>query len=218
MEMSALTLKLIILLVPGALATIIFKRLIIRHKEQSDFMFVIVSIMFGMFSYLVLQIFIYIITFLKNICSKTIYNYENIETFAKLSNSNSIPYSEVIWASLISILLGFVVSKIDHSKLINKFARKLNVSNKYGDENLYSYFLNSPDISWVYIRDVENSLTYLGAVESFSETNEHKEIVLAQVTVYTYPDSKKLYEIEKIYLVFPQDKLIIEQANYKKNG
>ncbi|WP_136467324.1 hypothetical protein [Flagellimonas onchidii] len=141
--------------------------------------------------------------------------YEKIETFAKLSNSNSIPYSEVIWASIISILLGFIISKIDHSKLINNLARKLNISNKYGDENLYSYFLNSPDINWVYLRDIENSLTYLGTVESFSETTEHKEIVLGQVTVYSYPKSKELYEIDRIYLVYPKDKLIIEQAKLK---
>ncbi len=215
MEISTLTLKLIILLVPGALATTIFKQLTIRHREQSDFMFVIISIMFGMFSYLVLQLIIYLITFVKNLSSKSNLKYEKIETFAKLSNSNSIPYSEVIWASIISILLGFIISKIDHSKLINNLARKLNISNKYGDENLYSYFLNSPDINWVYLRDIENSLTYLGTVESFSETTEHKEIVLGQVTVYSYPKSKELYEIDRIYLVYPKDKLIIEQAKLK---
>lgn len=215
MEISALTLKLIILLVPGALATTIFKRLTIRHKEQSDFMFVIISIMFGMFSYLVLQLIIYVITFGKNICSETEIKYEKIETFAKLSISDSIPYSEIIWASVISIFLGFIISKVDHSKLINNIARRLKISSKYGDENLYSYFLNSPDINWVYVRDIDNSLTYFGTVESFSETIEHKEIVLGQVTVYSYPKSKELYEIDRIYLVFPKDKLIIEQAKLK---
>ena len=118
-------------------------------------------------------------------------------------------------ASIISIILGFLISKLDHSKLINTFAKKYNISNKYGDENLYSYFLNSPDVNWVYIRVIENSLTYLGCVESFSETPENKEIVLNQVTVYNYPDSKKMYEIERIYLIFPKDKIIIEQAKLK---
>lgn len=215
MEISALTLKLIILLTPGILATTIYKRLTIRHKEQSDFMFVVISIMFGMFSYLILQIINYLISLAKNICSKTIEEYETIKIFSDLSNGNSIPYSEVIWACIISIILGFLISKLDHSKLINTFARKWNISNKYGDENLYSYFLNSPDVNWVYVRVIENSLTYLGWVESFSETIENKEIVLNQVTVYDYPDSKKMYEIERIYLVFPKDKVIIEQAKLK---
>ncbi len=215
MEISALTLKIIILLVPGALATTIFKRLTVRHSEQSDFMFVIISIMFGMFSYVVLQLIYYLIDIVKYLIWGNILVYEKIETFADLSNGNSIPFSEVLWASIISLVLGFLISKIDHSKAINNIARKLNISNKYGDENLYSYFLNSPDINWVYIRDIENSLTYLGAVESFSEALEHKEIVLGQVSVYTYPKSKKLYDIDRVYLVYPKDKLIIEQAKLK---
>lgn len=215
MEISALTLKLIILLTPGVLATTIYKRLTIRHKEQSDFIFVVISIMFGMLSYLILQISNYSISLVKNICSKSIKEYETIKTFSDLSNGNSIPFSEVIWACIISVILGFLISKLDHTKLINTFARKWNISNKYGDENLYSYFLNSPDVNWVYVRVIENSLTYLGWVESFSENPENKEIVLNQVTVYNYPDSKKMYEIERIYLVFPKDKVIIEQAKLK---
>lgn len=215
MEISELTLKLIILLTPGVLATTIYKRLTIRHKEQSDFMFIVISIMFGMFSYLTLQVCNYIFSYICNLCSEKKENLYIIKTFSDLPNGNSIPYSEVIWASIISIILGFLISKLDHSKLINTFAKKFNISNKYGDENLYSFFLNSPDINWVYVRVIENSLTYLGCVESFSETPENKEIVLNQVTVYNYPESKKLYEIERIYLIFPKDKVIIEQAKFK---
>ena len=215
MEITELTLKLIILLTPGVLATTIYKRLTIRHKEQTDFMFIVISIMFGMFSYLILQICKYTISFLKSFCDKNIESFETLKTFSDLPNGNSIAYSEVILACLISIILGFLISKLDHSKIINNFAKKYKISNKYGDENLYSYFLNSPDIGWVYVRDIQNSLTYLGYVESFSETNENKEIVLNQVTVYSYPHSDKMYDIERIYLVFPKDKVIIEQAKIK---
>ena len=214
MEISALTLKLIILLIPGALGSIIYKRLIIQHKTQSDFMFVIVSIMFGMFSYLILQILNYGFIFLNNICLKH-KDYYSIETFANLSDGNAIPYLEVLWASLFCVFLGFIVSKIDHKKTINNIARNWNVSNKYGDENLYSYFLNSPDTNWVYIRDIENSLTYFGNVELFSETHDYKEIVLSEVTVFSYPESEEMYDVERIYLSLPKDKLIIEQAKIK---
>lgn len=219
MEISALTLKLIILLIPGALGTIVYRRLIIQHKPQSDFMFVIISIMFGMFSYLILQILNYFFVLLINICKDPNIDYYAIDTFANLSNGNAIPYLEVFWASLFCIFLGFVISKIDHKKTINNIARKWNVSNKYGDENLYSYFLNSPDTTWVYIRDIENSLTYFGNVEMFSETTEYKEIVLRDVTVFNYPDSEELYDIDRIYLSLPKDKLIIEQAKkVNENG
>ena len=217
MEISTLTLKLIILLVPGALATLIYKKLTVRQKESSDFMFVIFSIMFGLFSYLFLQIGSFIISLIEGLCITIKPNYEILKTFSSLSDGSQIPFKEVIWASIISILLGLSISCLDHKKLLNRFARFLHISNKYGDENLFTYFLNSPDISWVYIRDIEHSITYLGSVSSFSETTEYKEIVLVQVTVYSYPESIELYDLDRIYLVFPKDKMIIEQAKIKSN-
>lgn len=220
MEISALTLKLIFLLIPGALATIIFKMLTIRHKENSDFMFVIMSIMQGMFSYLILQILVFIYVLAYNLLSDNcrVLNFEAINTFKNISDSSSIPYLEIFAASIISIILGFVITYIDHHKLVIKIAKKLGVTNKYGDENLFSYFLNSPDTQWVYIRDIDKSLCYSGFVRSFSETNEFKEIHLEQVTVYNYPDSIELYEIERIYLCLPKDRLIIEQAKSIQDG
>ena len=48
--MSELTIKLIIILIPGAIATLIFGKLIL-HKEWSSFRFVLYSILFGIVSY-----------------------------------------------------------------------------------------------------------------------------------------------------------------------
>jgi len=52
-------------------------------------------------------------------------------------------------------------------KIFHKFAQKLLISQKYGDENLYSYYLNAKEIDWVYVRDFERKLTYQGRVISF---------------------------------------------------
>lgn len=219
MDISELALKLIILLAPGALAASINRMLTVRHKSQSDFMFVIVSILYGMFSYLVLQLLNLFCVFLYNIFhSDCHHQYQLIKTFSKISDKTIIPYSEVLFASLISIFIGFLMTRIDSTKSIYKLAQNLKISTKYGDENLFSYFLNSSDIEWVYIRDISNSLTYLGVVRIFSETEEFKEIVLEQVSVFNYPESEELYEIERIYLCLPKDKVIIEQAKFNNYG
>jgi hypothetical protein len=220
MEISALTLKLIFLLIPGALAATIYKRLTVSYKEQSDFMFIIVSIMQGMFAYLLLQLLVFGYDFIFNLFSQTENkrSYETIITFSSLSDSDIIPYSEIIYASIISIFLGFLTTKIEESKIIHIIARRIKVSHKYGDENLFSYFLNNPNIEWIYVRDIENSLSYLGNIKSFSESQNFKEIVLEQVTVYNYPDSEELYDIDRIYLCLPIDKVIIEQAKLITNG
>jgi hypothetical protein len=212
MEISALTLKLIILLIPGILSASIYKKLTIRHKLRSDYMFTLIAIMFGMFSYLALQVLLTMATFFSGICNKGEVVYEVIDTFKNISDSSAIPYGEVMWASIISIVIAGIVIKLDTTKLLNNLARKLNLSNKYGEENLFSYFLNSSDIEWVYIRDLNNKLTYLGSVRSFSESTDFKEIVLENVTVYNYPESQELYDVKRIYLCLPKDRIIIEQA------
>jgi hypothetical protein len=58
-----------------------------------------------------------------------------------------IPFVEIGNASVTGIVLGLISSAIDHYKVINRIATRLKISNKYGDINLYSHFLNSPNIA-----------------------------------------------------------------------
>lgn len=85
-----------------------------------------------------------------------------------------------------------IATGLDHYKLINLFGKWIKLTNKYGDENLYSYFLNAKDVDEVYVRDI-NNLTYHGLIDSYSENDEIKEIVLVDVVVYDYETSKELY-------------------------
>lgn len=219
MEISELTIRIIIILIPGVIASLVLNVLKVRHKKQSDYLFTLISIVFGLSSYLLLQVLFFIGIFVKNLIFCSSENYESLKTLEGLANSTTtIVYFEVTLACLCSLILAYFVAYLDNKKIVNKIARKFNVSNKYGDENTYSYFLNSQDIDWVYVRDIEKNLTYLGKVEVFSETEEIKELVLSDVTVYTYPDSEELYRIEKIYLSYPRDKVTIERPNFKENA
>ena len=64
--------------------------------------------------------------------------------------------------------------------------------------------------NYVYVRYIKHNLTYLGNVLSFSETDEFKELVLSNVSVYSYDKSELLYEVGEIYLSLSKDDLIIE--------
>jgi hypothetical protein len=214
MGISALTLKLIILLAPGVLAATIHKQLTVRHKEPSNFMFMINAIMLGLFSYLSLQLLFNFFALIQHICHNSApLLFTELKTFKNIALEGDIPYSEIIWASILSIGLGVLVTKADNKKWVTRIASRIKVSNKYGEENLFSYFLNDDDIEWVYVRDLENKLTYMGCVKIFSETEDFKELVLERVSVMDYPDCNDLYDIDRIYLCFPKDKVIIEQAN-----
>lgn len=217
MEISELTLKLIILLIPGAIGTIIMNRLSIR-KELNSFQFVVNSIIIGVLSYLFLQLLSGLIQFIYNLCYSEKLEYSLLEIWKSISDKTIIPYKEVLFSSICGIIIAFLGTFIDQNKIVNKLAQKLKVSNKYGDENLYSYFLNADETQVIYLRSPKNNLTYHGYVNAYSETKDLSEIVLSDVSVYRYEDSELLYEVDQVYLSFPKTDIIIEHAKQLENG
>ncbi len=86
----------------------------------------------------------------------------------------------------------------------------MRVTLKYGDENLYSYYLNLKEVEWVWVRDPINDLTYQGKVSQFSENKSIQELVLSDVSVYSYLNSKLQYEVPSLYLTKKHGEMIIE--------
>jgi hypothetical protein len=208
MEISEFTLKIIIILIPGAIASLVYERLTI-HKKWTSFEFITMSILFGGISYLVAEALHNYIYFL---------NDDTLNDFWANLPTREIPFSAVISASIASLFVGLSATVIDHFKLVNKFGKLIRITNKYGDENLYSYFLNANSITEVYIRDKKNGLTYHGVIDSFSETDEFKEIVLSDVKVYGYEDSIFYYHIDKLYLARHQDDITMEVPFINQNS
>jgi hypothetical protein len=221
MDISELTIRLIILLLPGILAALIVDKLTIQHK-WSYFRFTVYSILLGAASYLAYQMSLYLIAIFRFLFVKP-FQPSKVAFWESLFNPN-IPISpkEVIIACCFSILLGLLVSAFVHHRWLNKIAYKIKVSDKYGDENLFTHFLNDKETNWIWIRDIKNNLTYEGLRVSFSESENIREIVLRDVKVYKYENSAFLYEIPELYLSFPIGELLIEKPPPKqlemKNG
>jgi hypothetical protein len=206
MEISELTLKLIIILIPGAIATRIYQKITI-HDKWTSFQFIANSILFGSFSYLATEIFI-----------DQVYNDTRLVAFWSDLQGSDVPYDIVLKACLFGVGISLLVSAIDHFKLLNWFAKKIRISNKYGDENLYSYFLNAKNVNEVYIRDLDNNTTYHGMIDSFSETDETCEIVLWDVVVYSNDPFKEVSKLDKVYLSRLKTSITIELPNKTENN
>lgn len=207
MEISELTIKLIIILVPGAIASLIYERLTI-HKKWTSFEFIVMSILFGGLSYILAQYAHNLLGFLET---------GALDEFWNNLPSKEIPFYAVSSALVSSIFIGLISSSIDHYKVANRIGKKILISNKYGDENLYSYFLNANNIKEVYFRDKAKGLTYHGEVESFSEADDFKELVLRDVKVYSYENSELFYEIDKLYIARSKDDITMEVPHININ-
>lgn len=210
MEISELTLKLIIILIPGAIATVIIEKLTI-HKEWQPFKFIVNAIILGVFSYLTLQLLINGLTLFGNLFFKQTEIYNNLTIWNTLQDSATIPYEEVIYSSICGAIVGAVGALLENKRIINKIGKKLRLTNKYGHENLFSYFLNKKDTDYIYLRNLKNDITYLGYVKLSCETETTSEVVLGDVSVFT-SESELLYEVDEIYLSFTKTEIIIEKA------
>ncbi len=198
-----------IILFPGLISSVLAEHLIVHQKRWGVLKYGIYSFIMGVMSYSVLEIANLIFqAFFEN---PVIYSHLVVWNFI-LNSSENIQLSEVALATAVAIPVGFISAALYNRKAFNRFARVLGVSFKYGDENLFSYFLNSTDTNWVYVRDKEKGLTYQGQVKTFSENSSMQEIVLINVTVYGYDDSDEYYSIPKIYLSKPVGNFVIEAA------
>jgi hypothetical protein len=201
MEISEFTLKLILLLIPGAMASLIFVKLT-THTKWNSFKFIAHSILFGALSYLAA-----VLIFRGDVSLHSFWNNLSIK---------EIPYGAIWKAAIVAVFIGFLAAAIDTYKVINKIGRYLKLSNKYGDMSAYSLLLNARNVEEIYFRDFANNLTYHGIIDSFAETETYKELILRGVKVYSLDTADFLYNLDKVYLCREGNQCTIEVPVLKK--
>jgi hypothetical protein len=214
MELSDLTVRLIILLIPGTICSLIIETIAL-HKKWSQVRLFISSVLLGAFTMCIVQLFYWLIQ-LVYVFSEG-FGFKNLKTWECLFDDHATLFpGEVILFVLFAVAIGYGFVFIINSKLLFKIADKLKLSNKFGDDSLYLHFLNSQGVHWVYVRDKKRALTYRGQIESFSEDEKEKELLLTDVTVYDYETSEEVYAMSKVYLSFHNRDITIEYLEPEK--
>lgn len=118
---------------------------------------------------------------------------------------------EVLWALLIGIVLSIIWLYAARYKLLTRFLQRIGATKKYGDEDVWDYTFNSKDaaVEYVHFRDFENECVYAGWVNTFSETDRLRELVLLDVVVFNF-EGEELYRTPRLYLARPPDAIHIE--------
>lgn len=210
--MNELAIAVGVILFPGLITAVICDKITVHSPKWGSFKYSVYSFIFGVSCYVALQALAYLWNWIAacafpmhRLASSTL-NVWTIATTQKVS----IDPSEVFWATLLSPGIAAAAAFIVNHKLINRAAQRLRISSKYGDENLFSFFLNAQEVDWIYVRDIPNKLTYQGRIVSFSEADDMQELVLSEVTVFAYETSDELYSIPLLYLSKPRGTFVIE--------
>ncbi|MFQ3252362.1 MAG: hypothetical protein ACI9U6_000645 [Loktanella salsilacus] len=118
---------------------------------------------------------------------------------------------EISFSIPLSIVLSVIWLWSVRFRLIPKFLNAINASRRYGDEDVWSYTFNSnqPHVEYVHIRDLENNSIFAGWVNTYSENEEYREILLRDVVVYN-SDGDEISRAPYLYLSRPKHNVWIE--------
>lgn len=201
MDVSSLFVKLLILGLPGLLGSLFYRKLR-GGRKQKDWRDLAEITLFALSSYAVLG---------------TVQQYfadeENeSEVLAALFESSAqIVWWDVSLACGIGVVLSVVASYIHHFKLINRFGQRISATNRYGDEDVWSFFLNAEDLSgWVFVRDHKEDLVYYGWLQAWSESGEDRELIMDDVEVVSNETGDTLYKVSSMYVARDGTDLTIE--------
>jgi hypothetical protein len=197
MELTDFTLKIIFLCIPGITCYFILSRLIGKFNKDTVEIILIIFV-FSVFSYLVYGFYCAFVNIFYGYGFKT----NIVESFFK--NNSQLTYLDILGSSITSIFLAFIFSYFYRFNLLNKFGQIIRTTNKYGDEDVWHYFHNSPDTDknggWIIVRDHKYNLAYYGFVSAWSDSAKMRELIISDVTVFTNDDSQELYKTNHIYI------------------
>jgi hypothetical protein len=206
MSISSFLIRIILLVIPGIIGSRLYRSLRGKaiRKDWEDYLEILV------FSFLAYGVYGLLIYSLSNL-----YTTENVFAAFKAFTSESIPIDKpvghaIFFASIFVVPIAIIASYVDEYKLINKFARRIKATRRFGDEDVWDYFNRSPDIKWVYVRDQKREVYYHGWIEAWSDPYKDRELLLREVDVYKSSTAELLYKTDLVYLSRKSEDLTID--------
>lgn len=206
MNLNELTIRLIILFLPGILCSLIVARLT-THRDLRPSDHIIPSLVYGFLVFVAYTI----IARLWNSWAEMDFHlptYQLIPTAD--SQSRAVPVRAIVFALLVAFGFAFLLAALRNHKVLNRTARLLRVTRKFGDRDVWSYVMNLKDTEWLVIRDRTAGLYYVGRLAVFSDEESVRELVMHDTVVYDNQTGDKRYDAGTVYFSFPFEGVTIE--------
>ena len=207
MEISSLFIRVLFLLLPGAIASALYWKLKGKYtqKDWEDFFIIIIFALFSYFTYALILLALNNLGFQAS-------TFSYIQPF--FDEKSAVDFWEVFYACIISIPLAFIASYSHTYKIINKVGQKLKTTTRFGDEDVWDFFHRSPDVrgNWITVRDHKTNLYYFCWIQSFSDSGKDRELLLRDVDVFNSENGDYLYKIDMMYISRKQDEVTLEAS------
>ncbi len=214
MTVDSTLVGILVLLMPGLIGRLVFLRLKANRPRTAWQAFVEVFL-FAFASYIIAGILLSS-TSVSNVPQgrplSAIVGSQNIE--AIYQGTDRIDWAELYLAILVAVAVAVITAWAHNKKLINRFGRWTGITRSFGDEDVWEYIHNSPDIDWVYVRDRLQGLTYYGQVDKYSDSYRPRELALSNVIAYDNVTGERLYALDGAYISRATDETTIEIPLY----
>lgn len=160
------------------------------------------SFVFGMSAYSVV--------FVGYLCFDKDFGLSAVEDARNINLSNF--YDEIFISIPAALVLSVAWLYWVKNRCLGKFLNKIRATNRFGDEDVWSFTFNSemPEVEFVNIRDVELGYIFTGYVDKYSENESFREIVLNDVIVYFSDTAEEMTRVPNLYISRPKENLWIE--------
>ena len=215
MSLNAFFVRIVALILPGLAGSKIYRKLRGRpkRKDWEDYAEVLI---FSVLAYVLL----YLVVALLHLWPLRYMPWAPPElTIGKafFDEHEALPLAQIVAGVALSVAVAPLASLVYQRGWINWVCCRLQVTKRYGDGDIWSYFHEEAP-EFVVVRDHKLDLIYFAAVQGFSESDLKRELLLRDVSVYAGEDGRKLYETPQMYLSRKSDDLTIELPTTREEG
>ena len=210
MELSALTLRVLLLFFPGVVCALILHALT-SHRERTTAQFLISAFVLGVWTYLLLAASRSGYAWIARVAGWRLP--PEVTFFDVLTNdAERISWGEIGYSALLSILLSLLLSAAWNHNVLHRVAERLRISRQFGEMDVWGHFMNSPEVRWIAVRDLVADRVYQGWLDAFSDSGAEPQLLLRDVEVFQNSTGAKLYERKRVYLAPNKHAVAIEEA------
>lgn len=210
--MNALTVSLVAIMIPGVIMALIYDTYT-QHKAWDSFRYILMSIVFGITTYLVMQAGISVFQLVAGIkdTKSIIWKLLSVWTIANGQEKITIDPLEILWGGILAVPLGLFSVFLSTKRTLHEYLLRKGISNKYGDDNV---FIRSIEIMHkrrgeCYVLLHEDGLLIHGKVYLYNESDKTQELGLLNATVLHAETGSVLWLTEFIYLSKDYGKMVI---------
>jgi hypothetical protein len=95
-----------------------------------------------------------------------------------VDDKTQLIWHEIILTSLIGVSLAFAAAYVHTYKLVNRLGQRAKVTKRFGEEDIWHFLHNRPEIYWVYVRDHKYDLCHRCWIEAYSDPYKERELLL----------------------------------------